>query len=123
MNTDACNVEDVNIPHIKECLSLSFVAPIEDWSNIFRTRSFTLLKNDLILTTCLILRRCQSPYHRRQQKSVRVLCEQTGWLFIYKSPREDQFLSAFHSEQLYEQASKTSLPVLSCCSVGELRGN
>ena len=37
MNTDACNVEDINIPHVKECLSLSGVASFEDWSNIFRT--------------------------------------------------------------------------------------
>ena len=47
MNTDACHVEDINIPHIEECLSLSFDASFEDWSNIFRTRSFTLCKNDL----------------------------------------------------------------------------
>ena len=46
MNTDARNVEDINIPHNKECLSLSFVASFEDWSNNFRTRSFTLCKND-----------------------------------------------------------------------------
>ena len=49
MNTDACNVEDINILHIKECLSLSFIASFEDWSTTFRTRSFTLCKNDLDL--------------------------------------------------------------------------
>ena len=47
MNTSASNVEHVNILHIKECLLLSCVASFEDWSNIFRTRSFTLCKNDL----------------------------------------------------------------------------
>ena len=47
MNTNDSNVEDMNIPHIKECLLLSCVASFEDWSNIFRTRSFTLCKNDL----------------------------------------------------------------------------
>ena len=47
MNTDACNVDDINILHITECLSLSFVASFDDWSNIMRTRSFTLYKNDL----------------------------------------------------------------------------
>ena len=47
MNTDACNVEDINIRHIKECLLLSCVASFEDWSNIFRTRSFTLCNDDL----------------------------------------------------------------------------
>ena len=46
MNTDASNVEDINIPQIKERLSMSFFASFEDWSNIFRTRSFTLCKND-----------------------------------------------------------------------------
>ena len=46
MNTDASNVEDMNILHIKECLLLSCIASFEDWSNIFRTRSFTLCKND-----------------------------------------------------------------------------
>ena len=47
MSTDASNVEDINIPHIKECLLLSCVAFFEDWFCIFRTRSFTLCKNDL----------------------------------------------------------------------------
>ena len=30
-NTDACNVEYINFPHITERLSLSFVASFEDW--------------------------------------------------------------------------------------------
>ena len=47
MDTDVCNVEDSNTHHIKECLLLSCVASFEEWSNIFRTRSFTLCKNDL----------------------------------------------------------------------------
>ena len=47
MNTDASDVEDINILHIKECLLLSCVASFEDWSSIFRTRSFTMCKNDL----------------------------------------------------------------------------
>ena len=46
MNTDASNVEDINIHRITECLSLSCIASFEDWSNIYRTRSFTLFKND-----------------------------------------------------------------------------
>ena len=47
MKKDACNVEDINILHVKECLLLSCIASFEDWSNIFRTRPFTLCKNDL----------------------------------------------------------------------------
>ena len=31
------NVEDINIHHITECLSLSFVASFEDWFCLFRT--------------------------------------------------------------------------------------
>ena len=46
MKTDACNVEEMNILHIKERLLLSCVASFQDWSNIFRNRSFTLCKND-----------------------------------------------------------------------------
>ena len=46
MKTDASNVEDTNIHHIKECLLPSCVASFDDWSGILRTRSFTLYKND-----------------------------------------------------------------------------
>ena len=46
MNTDASNVEDINIHQIKESLSMSCIASFEGWSNIFRNRSFTLCKND-----------------------------------------------------------------------------
>ena len=46
MNTDASTVQDKNIRQIQECLLLSRIASFEDWSNIFRTRSFTLCKND-----------------------------------------------------------------------------
>ena len=47
MKTDACNVENRNIPHIEECLLLFCAAFFGDWSKIFRTGSFTLCKNDL----------------------------------------------------------------------------
>ena len=46
MNTDACNVEDMNVDQIGECSSLSCVAYYDNWSNIFCTRSFPLCKND-----------------------------------------------------------------------------
>ena len=78
--------------HVTECLSLSFVASFEDWSNIFRTRSFTLCKNDLDFND-----KSDSVTVFRVRiiviniKSVRVLCEQTGWWFICKSLR-----SCFH---------------------------
>ena len=91
MNTDAYNVEDMNIPQITECLLLSCVASFEDWSWIFRTRSFTLCKNDLDFTErsdSVTVSESTSSHHN---KSVCVLCEPTGWLFIYRSPR-----SCFH---------------------------
>ena len=47
MNTDAPNVEDIHILHIKERLSMSCIASFEDRSNIFHNRPFTLCKNDL----------------------------------------------------------------------------
>ena len=47
MNKDACNVEDINIHHITECFSLSSATFIEERFCLFRTRSFTLFKNDL----------------------------------------------------------------------------
>ena len=37
LSSDATNVEDINILHIKESLSLSFVASFEDWFCLFRT--------------------------------------------------------------------------------------
>ena len=37
MNIDARNVEDINILHITECLTLSFVASFEDCFCLFRT--------------------------------------------------------------------------------------
>ena len=46
MNTDASSVEDINILMKNVCCCLVF-APFEQWSNIFRTQSFTLSKNDL----------------------------------------------------------------------------
>ena len=49
LKTVACNVEGINIQHIKERLLLSCVASFEDWSIIFRTQTLTLCKNDLDL--------------------------------------------------------------------------
>ena len=46
MNTDASNVEDINIHQIIERLSMSCIESFEEWSNIFRNRSFTLFKNE-----------------------------------------------------------------------------
>ena len=46
MNTDASNVEDINIHQIKECLLLSCVVSSGERPNIFRNRSFTLFKNE-----------------------------------------------------------------------------
>ena len=44
MNRDTCNVEDTNIHHITECLSLFSVASFEDWPCIFDLLSFVLAR-------------------------------------------------------------------------------
>ena len=41
MNTDASNVENMNFHQIKERLTMSCIASFEEWSTIFRNRSFT----------------------------------------------------------------------------------
>ena len=46
MNTDASNVEDINIHQIIERLSMSCIESSGERSNIFRNRSFTLFKKD-----------------------------------------------------------------------------
>ena len=46
-NIGSSNVTDMNIHHITECFSLSSVTFIVDRFCLFRTWSFTLLKNDL----------------------------------------------------------------------------
>ena len=80
-----------NIHHFKQCLLLSCVASFEDWSNIFRTRSFTLCKNDLDFNDKSDSMTVLESIHIIviNNKSVRVPCEPTGWLFINMSHRSD----------------------------------
>ena len=63
MNTDASNVEDITIHHIKECLlhllRMGFASSALDHSLCARMI--------WILTTCLILLRCKIPSYRFQQ--------------------------------------------------------
>ena len=65
MNTDASTVEDITISQIIERLSMSCTESFEEWSSIFRNRSFTLFRNELDLEKGSNLRRCQSPYQYR----------------------------------------------------------
>ena len=46
MNTDACNVEDINIHQIIERLSMSCIESSGERFSIFRNRSFTLFRNE-----------------------------------------------------------------------------
>ena len=145
MDTDACNVEDINIHHITECLSLSFVACIEDCFCLFRTWSFTLCKNDVDLND---KSDSVSSFQWRNVREKRVwdVCAppwgQTTGLPVLSSINssdfhswEDQVLSIFHSEQLDECAFSTSrwrswlvwrqttgFPILSYTSACALRG-
>ena len=46
MNTDAYNVEDINIYQIRERLSMSCIKSSGERFSIFRNRSFTLFRNE-----------------------------------------------------------------------------
>ena len=46
MNTDASDVENINFPQIKERLSMCCIESSGEQFSIFRTRSFTLLRNE-----------------------------------------------------------------------------
>ena len=90
MKIDASNVEVMNIHHIKECLLLSCIASFEDWSNIFRTRSFTLCKNDRDfndMSDSVTVSESMSASSMTNLSVLCALCEQTNWLFTHKSPR------------------------------------
>ena len=47
MNTDACNVEDINIHRIRERLLMSCIESSGERFSIFRSRSFALFRNEL----------------------------------------------------------------------------
>ena len=55
MNTDACNVEDMNIPQIIERLLLSCVASWRIGPESFALDHSPCARMTWILTTCLIL--------------------------------------------------------------------
>ena len=50
MNTDASNVEDINIRQIKERVSMSGIESSGERFRIFRNRSFTLFRNEQVFT-------------------------------------------------------------------------
>ena len=125
-----------SIIHIKECLLLSCVACFEDWSWIFRTRSFTLRKNDLDFNDMPDSATVSESISSSSTKNLSVCCmnkpdgcSQTGLPVLTSINSsdfhswQDHFSSAFLSEYLDEQASKTGLPVLWCCSFHELRSS
>ena len=98
MNTDACNVEDINILHIKECLLLSCVASLENWFCLFHTFIIHPVQEwsgfcrhvwffDGVRVHIIVI----------NNKSVRVLCEQTGWLLTSLPVVTSTNWSAFHS--------------------------
>ena len=137
MEIDAANVgRHKHSPHIQKvccCLALHL---FRNCPASFELDNSPCARTIWISTTCLILRRWKSPYHRHQQKSLSVCCanEPCGYsltgLTVLTSITssdfhswEDHFSTAFHSEEFDEQASVTSLPVLDCCSVHELRCN
>ena len=131
LSTDASNVEDINIPHLTECLSLSCVASFEDWYCLFRTCSFTLRKNDLdsndISDSASV---SESHIIVFNNESVRVLCE------LNRSPcsnfhqfirfpllrRTNSYQHSILSSLMSKRLQQVAL-FFWCCSVRELRGN
>ena len=69
-NTDACHVEDIDFPHT-----------FDEWSNIFRTRSFTLCKNDLGFNEKSQTVTVSESISSLSTVNLSVCCvQQTGWL-------------------------------------------
>ena len=123
MNTDASNVEDINIPQIIERFSMSCIASSGEWSNIFRNRSFTLLKNDRHLRekfdSVAVSESISSSVTNLSYTSFPVLVFDISPDFRIL---EDHLSSLFHYEEFDELAPNTGLPVLVCCTFHELRG-
>ena len=136
MNTDASNVEDINIPDIKERMLLSCMSCIasEDWSNIFRTRSFTLCKTDRDFNE-----RSDSMAASLSSSSVTNLSVWwVEWMnrLVVRSQVSPFSLPSLHQISTLEKTTSrqysilraderapiTSLPVLGCCSFHEQRG-
>ena len=67
MNTDVSNVEAINITQVIERLSMSCSESSGERFNIFRTWSFTPLKNERDFRQRSDSVQCQSPYHHRWQ--------------------------------------------------------
>ena len=86
MNTHACNVEDINILHIKNVCCCLVLHLLRIGPASFALDHSPCARMIWILTTCMILRRCDVHIIVINNKSVRVLCEQTGWLFKISLP-------------------------------------
>ena len=119
MNRDASNVEDINIHHIGECVWLFCIASFEDWSNIFRTRSFTVCNNDRDFNesseSVAVLESIPS-----SSMTVSVLSERTGWLFTHGFPF---LLPTFHQISTLEKTTSRQYSILSSLmNFHELRG-
>ena len=122
MNTDASNVEDMNILQIIERLSMSCIAFSEEWSNIFRNRSFTLFKNDRHLREKFASAAVSESI---SSSMTNLLYTGLSILVFEISPDfhtwEDHLSSMYHSEWFDELAPNTGLTVLVCCTLNELR--
>ena len=96
MNTDASNVEVINILQLKERLSMSCIESSGERSNILRNRSFTLCKNDRDLEKGSILWRWQNPYQYRWptcQKQVSPFLFSTFVITVPLIPRAQKYLT------------------------------
>ena len=123
MNTDASTVEDRNIHQVTERLSMSCIAFSGERSNIFRSRSFTLFKNERDFRersdSAAVSESISSSMTNLLDTGLSVLVPEISPDFL---TWEDHLSSLFHSEEFDELAPKTGLPELVCCSFNELRG-
>ena len=111
---------------------MSCIAPFEEWSNIFRNRSFNLCKNDCDFgekfDSVVVSESITLPSMTNLSVSWVNCCPPTGLTVLASniSPDfhswEDHLSSMFHSELSDELAPITGLPELGCCSFHELRG-
>ena len=129
MNTNASNVEDMNIPQIKECLSMSCIASFEEWSNIFRNRSVTLCKNDRDFHERSDSVAVSESISSSSMTNLSVCwvngCPPTGLPFLLPtfpqiSTLEKTIFRQYSILRSLMLASITGLPVPGCCSFHEL---
>ena len=124
MNTDASNVEDINIHQIIERLSMYCIESSGERFNICRNRSFTLFWNERYFEE-----RSDSVAVAESMSMSMTNFFHTGLTVLVPdiSPEfptwEDHLSSMFHAEEFDEQASITGLKAPVCCTFKRAQWN